>query len=631
MKAFQLSMIATTFLAWQNLAAQSPSPLPSPYPSEFKSLALNSYSFGHSCAVLQSGAVKCWGDNTVGQLGTGLPISFRDIASARHVKAMQAVSMPSSLKAIQVSVGFQHSCALLSDASVVCWGANDDSSYNPGAGILGRSTQGQYSIGRNPSDILVRVNLGTNAKAKSIVSGTFHNCALLTDGRVKCWGIGGAALGLEDSGSRGEFDFQMGDALPAVNLGTGRKATALFSNSLAQATCAILDNGSVKCWGSSAGSFFQLAGAASPGADLGTMGDNLAPLDIGVGRKALFVYLSSLNADTSACVALDNGTVKCWELNKLVRYVNGNYTYDYTYSNYTLNFGANRVLKMTSSAPAWICGLLTNGQVKCWNPKYAETWPMFAVSPLFSEDVALEKLNPSYQLSNQRKIYHVNLSQPVADLNTGVAQLGALQHDCYTYYNGRTDCADEGGKLIYTSLVPDNKSAPLQAHLIFLSSRILGADMKDSFGFTGLAGADRNCQDLGSKMIPGLNWKAILSTRSERANYRITIRGAVMNLAFQLVAEDAANFWSGDLLNPVIFDEAGNFVSAAEFYPVRVFTSTDEKGFFSSPNNQTGCNGFTDLKGSTVIQGMADSTSQSWMKAIDSSCSETGRIYCISQ
>ena len=101
-------------------------------------------------------------------------------------------------------------------------------------------------------------------------------------------------------------------ALPPVDLGPGRTATAVSAGAYAglfssAPHCAILDNGTVKCWGS--GIFGQLGQDSSD-----TIGDQAAevaalpPVNLGPGRTA--TAISAGQGHT--CALLDNGTVKCW-------------------------------------------------------------------------------------------------------------------------------------------------------------------------------------------------------------------------------------------------------------------------------------------------------------------------------
>ena len=91
------------------------------------------------------------------------------------------------------------------------------------------------------------VRLG-NSIPIQITAGRYFTCALLSDGNVKCWGGNyEGQLGLGDTTERGGYINQMGDKLPAVKLGSGLTAVAIQSGQAH--TCAILNDGSVKCWG----------------------------------------------------------------------------------------------------------------------------------------------------------------------------------------------------------------------------------------------------------------------------------------------------------------------------------------------------------------------------------------------
>jgi hypothetical protein len=142
-------------------------------------------------------------------------------------------------------------------------------------------------------------------RATAVVTGTEHTCALLDDGHVKCWGFNTAGqLGYGDTYRRGGDPRDMGDALPIVDLGTGRLATALAAGGLA--TCAILDDGSLKCWGD--GDLDGTNGGAPNIGDApGEMGDALRPIDLG-GRRARQAALGR----NIGCVLADDGAVVCW-------------------------------------------------------------------------------------------------------------------------------------------------------------------------------------------------------------------------------------------------------------------------------------------------------------------------------
>jgi hypothetical protein len=146
--------------------------------------------------------------------------------------------------------------------------------------------------------------------AIEVVTGEDHACALLDDHRMKCWGNNDwGQLGYGDSRTRGGSPSDMGDALPTVDLGTGRTAVTIAAGR--DATCAILDDGSLKCWGMP-----MLNGTGTSnnvGDEPGEMGDNLSPLDFG-GRKAVNVAIGW----GVACASMDDDSLWCWALDLVV-------------------------------------------------------------------------------------------------------------------------------------------------------------------------------------------------------------------------------------------------------------------------------------------------------------------------
>jgi hypothetical protein len=143
-------------------------------------------------------------------------------------------------------------------------------------------------------------------RAVAVVTGLQHTCALLDDGNVKCWGLNLVGqLGYGDTYRRGGDAMDMGDALPLVDLGTGRFATAIAAGG--DATCALLDDGTVKCWGGADLNGQPGDGTQNRGDQPGEMGDALPALELGP-RRATEVAVG----DAIACALLDDGTVSCW-------------------------------------------------------------------------------------------------------------------------------------------------------------------------------------------------------------------------------------------------------------------------------------------------------------------------------
>jgi alpha-tubulin suppressor-like RCC1 family protein len=106
-----------------------------------------------------------------------------------------------------------------------------------------------------------------------------HACALLDNASVKCWGTNyNGGLGLGDNNNRGDAANEMGDNLSTVDLGTGRTATAMSLGS--SHTCALLDNSDIKCWGSGDNGRLGQGTNSNIGNNANDMGDNLPAIDL---------------------------------------------------------------------------------------------------------------------------------------------------------------------------------------------------------------------------------------------------------------------------------------------------------------------------------------------------------------
>lgn len=314
----------------------------------------------HACEVSSGGAVRCWGSNSDGQLGLG-DIANRGDGPNEMSGNLPAVALGTGRTASAVSAGSAHTCALLDDASVKCWGRN-------GSGQLGLGDTAARGDGPNEmGDSLTAVSLGAGRTATAVSSGSAHTCALLDDGAVKCWGGGTfGALGQGNTSARGDGPNEMGDNLPAVDLGTGRTATAIAAGD--GFTCALLDNASVKCWGSNFGGELGLGDVAARGDAGGEMGDALPAVDLGAGRTA-----TAITAGFShTCAVLDNASVKCWGLNSdgqlgagdvSGRGDNPNEMGDF---NGGVDLGTGRTATAVSAGVTHTCALLDNASVKCW-------------------------------------------------------------------------------------------------------------------------------------------------------------------------------------------------------------------------------------------------------------------------
>jgi len=130
----------------------------------------NSSARGYTCAIDEVGAVYCWGANTRGQLGQG-DRSERHSPSRVPLKQVAARS---------ITADFEHVCALLADASLYCWGRNQE-------GELGQSDSGTPGDDDTARDALEPVEV-PGADWSFVDTGDGHTCGIRFDGTLWCWG-----------------------------------------------------------------------------------------------------------------------------------------------------------------------------------------------------------------------------------------------------------------------------------------------------------------------------------------------------------------------------------------------------------------------------------------------------------
>ncbi len=224
----------------------------------------------HSCALMTDGTVFCWGDSAFGQVGDG--------TTDRHLSPVQ-ISGLSGVSA--VTAGVQTSCALLSDQTITCWGRNDRAQ-------TGNQRQDQALSPVATLDITA---------ATAVSSGLDHTCALLSDATVKCWGSNSyAQLGNASNGSFRPVSVSISDQ-DGVRTLTGVTAIASgFYHS-----CALVRGGTVWCWG------------WNPFGQVGNGTTNNAQYAVAVSGLSGVLAISA--GDFHNCAVLTVGTVKCWGAN----------------------------------------------------------------------------------------------------------------------------------------------------------------------------------------------------------------------------------------------------------------------------------------------------------------------------
>jgi hypothetical protein len=262
-----------------------------------------------ACALLDTNQVKCWGDNSFGQLGQGDTLP-RGYAANQMGDLLLPIDLGAGRTAKSIGASGYFACALLDNDQVKCWGRNE-------SGALGLGdTDDRGGVPAQMGNALPAVSLGTALVPSFLAVGAFGPCAGFPNGRIKCWGL---AASYGDTNLRGNEPGEMGDALPFVDLGTGRTVVGMSAGGLHK--CAILDDGKTKCWGGNGAGQAGVEDQVSRGFSNPDMGDALPYTNLGTGRSARRIYASrGLISSTGTplgytCAILDNASVKCWGYN----------------------------------------------------------------------------------------------------------------------------------------------------------------------------------------------------------------------------------------------------------------------------------------------------------------------------
>jgi alpha-tubulin suppressor-like RCC1 family protein len=227
----------------------------------------------HTCAILLDGSINCWGGSEFGQLGNGI------IGS--RLKSSIPVRISLNTKAISISSGESHTCAVTFDSKVHCWGRNH-------AGQLGTGTLTDAGVPLTINGFTARV----------VASGENHTCAIVVDGGVKCWGFNGF-------GQLGNGEFANAD-LPKDVAGVNG-ATSIETGK--HHTCALITGNKVKCWG------YNIHGQLGNATVINT--------SMQVDTTQMTTATAITLGGNHSCAQLSDGSMQCWGENKSGQIGNG--------------------------------------------------------------------------------------------------------------------------------------------------------------------------------------------------------------------------------------------------------------------------------------------------------------------
>ena len=307
----------------------------------------------HTCVIRENGSIGCWGSNSHGQLGDGSPYDPSGDPGSGHFNESRTVMLPPGRTAVSITAGDWHTCAILDNGSVACWGGN---------------AVGQLGIGsfdENLHDTFYSTPMWVNLTKKdydpdryavAIEAGEESTCAIIDNGSLLCWGKGYIACDTCSTGLYNNRNYPTYYNFPGRD--PAATVTAIDVSFGVAHACAAFSDGGLYCWGNA------VAGKTGPNAG----GGGWVDLPQGTGQVT-----GMAGGAIHSCILLGNGSVDCWGDSKFGQQGDGiwrNHQYDgpdpTTHTFPDLGMAAVSI----SSGMHHTCAVLEDSTVRCWGSNW---------------------------------------------------------------------------------------------------------------------------------------------------------------------------------------------------------------------------------------------------------------------
>lgn len=311
----------------------------------------------HTCALLSDSSVKCWGRNVQGQLGYGNKQSVGDDELPSSLGAVHVTTTP-GIKVVALAAGSANTCALLSNGLIKCWGENS-------SGQLGQGNKRRLGDDELPSSAPDVVPSATaELRATSVTVGYAHVCTLLADGTVQCWGSN--ALGQVGLGQKANIgDDELPASVPPVSISADDGVTTRSLEAAELHTCALLSNGTLKCWGQ--GEFGQLGYGNKEDVGDDELPSGVGPVPVWAGERIEQLAAGAYHT----CVRFRAGTMQCWGVNGAgqlgygirATYIGDDEPLPFPYA---VSAAPGVIVQRIVTGGDRSCAALSDGTIKCW-------------------------------------------------------------------------------------------------------------------------------------------------------------------------------------------------------------------------------------------------------------------------